>query len=136
MYIVMEVGSKDLLITKEDIDDIMCSALEGGICYWCWKAEVVENKYYGEYAHEQISNLGSLRIYLIEDNNVSEPHQYVLTFGKFLRGIKLYLAEQNLDKVLELDYVYNKYRISPTYMDGNMADEIVQNALFGELVYC
>lgn len=28
-------------VTQEDIDDIVTTALEGGINYWCRKAEVV-----------------------------------------------------------------------------------------------
>ena len=34
----------NVTLTQEDIDDIMCSALEGGICYWASEAEVVEDK--------------------------------------------------------------------------------------------
>ena len=36
----------NVVISGEDIDDIMCSALEGGINYWCGKAEV-DGKYLG-----------------------------------------------------------------------------------------
>ena len=39
----------NVVVSGEDIDDIMCSALEGGINYWCGKAEV-DGKYLGEYA--------------------------------------------------------------------------------------
>ena len=28
-----------IVVTQEDIDDIMVTALEGGINYWCGKAE-------------------------------------------------------------------------------------------------
>ena len=28
-------------LTQQDIDDIMVAALEGGIDYWCFKAEVI-----------------------------------------------------------------------------------------------
>ena len=41
-------------VSQEDIDDIVTIALEGGINYWCRKAEVVGD-YLGEYASEQIS---------------------------------------------------------------------------------
>ena len=44
----------EVVVTQEDIDDIMAGALEGGINYWCGEAEVVGN-YLGEYASEQIS---------------------------------------------------------------------------------
>ena len=28
-----------VVVTPEDIDDIMCAALEGGITYWCNRAK-------------------------------------------------------------------------------------------------
>lgn len=31
----------EIVLTQEDIDDIMCGALEGGITYWCDEAKVV-----------------------------------------------------------------------------------------------
>ena len=43
----------DVRVSNEDIDDIMVSALEGGINYWCRKAEV-KGEYLGEYASDQI----------------------------------------------------------------------------------
>ena len=46
-------------VTQQDIDDIVCGALEGGINYWCYKAEVVEDKYLGEYASERLTNVYS-----------------------------------------------------------------------------
>ena len=35
-------------VLDEDIDDIMCTALEGGITYWCNRTEIVGDKYLGE----------------------------------------------------------------------------------------
>ena len=37
---ILEV-SFSVFVTDEDIDDIMVSALEGGITYWCQEAEVI-----------------------------------------------------------------------------------------------
>lgn len=31
----------EIVLTQEDIDDIMCGALEGGINYWCDEAKVM-----------------------------------------------------------------------------------------------
>ncbi len=117
--------TRKIKITDEDIDDIMVSALEGGICYWCRKAEVVEDEYYGEYASDQISRNGSLRLYDSEGDEV-----YVLTLDKFMRGLQL---------AFEQGY-YHSY-----WLDGDMldtcqidsidADVIVQLALFGEVVF-
>ncbi len=54
----MEITIKKTFnITDEQLDDIMCTALEGGITYWCDEAKVVGD-YLGEYAHEQIARGG------------------------------------------------------------------------------
>lgn len=49
-------------VKQQDIDDIMAAALEGGINYWCYKAEVIGD-YLGEYASDQISRGGKLKLY-------------------------------------------------------------------------
>ena len=42
----------EIVLTQEDIDDIMCGALEGGITYWCDEAKVVGD-YLGEYGSDR-----------------------------------------------------------------------------------
>ena len=111
-------------ISNEDIDDIMCAALEGGICYWCSKAEVIEDEYFGEYAHEQISKGGSLNLYDCETNEV-----YVLTKEKFLNGIKL-AFEQGY-----ADWLNSDYSIDTCKIDSEDADIIIQLALFEDVVF-
>lgn len=61
----------EINVTQEDIDDIVATALEGGINYWCRKAEVVGD-YLGEYASEQISRGGTLKLYDSEEDEVYE----------------------------------------------------------------
>ena len=39
-----EKSGKRVVVTEEDVDDIMCSALEGGITYWCDSARVQKDK--------------------------------------------------------------------------------------------
>ena len=55
----------EIALTQEDIDDIMCGALEGGINYWCNEVKVVGD-YLGEYGSEQIARGGKLRLHLRE----------------------------------------------------------------------
>lgn len=109
-------------LTRQDIDDIMCAALEGGICYWCRKAEVVGD-YLGEYAHEQIARGGVLMLHDAESANAWE-----LNREKFLNGVKLYF-EQGCHVCVE------ENRIDTCDVDGNDADCIIQFALFGEVVF-
>jgi hypothetical protein len=110
-------------IKPEDIDDIMCAALEGGITYWCSKAEVV-GEYLSKYAHEQISKDGKLILHDSEDNK-----QHELTREKFLKGLRLFL-----DGCPNLINGEDK-SIDPGDFDANYADAIIQLALFGEVVY-
>ena len=56
----------NFVISDEDIDEIMSAALDGGITYWCGRAKVV-GEYLGEYASEQISRDGVLKLYDIEE---------------------------------------------------------------------
>ena len=117
--------SKSVKITAEDIDDIMCSALEGGINYWCGKAEVV-GEYLGEYASEQISRGGSLMLHDIENDEADE-----LNLKKFLKGIQMaiqhnYYAEYEWCNGTELD---------TCQVDAEVADAIIQLALFDDIIY-
>lgn len=114
-------------VTNQDIDDIMCTALEGGITYWCRRAEVVGGKYLGEYAHEQISRGGSLMLY---DTEISD--KWELTLDKFKQGLQLYLSE-NTEAIDGNDA--GIYQLDTSYIDAYEADEIIQYALFGEVVF-
>ena len=110
-------------ITGQDIDDIMSAALDGGITYWCGKAEVVE-EYLGEYASDQISRGGSLLLYDIEDGNSFE-----LTLEKFLNGLQLWV-----ENIRSFSLAFDG-RLDMDEMDADVADAIVQYALFTEIVY-
>lgn len=113
-------------VTDEDIDDIMCSALEGGITYWCSRVEVV-GEYLGEYASEQISRGGALILWDSEEDNVT----YTLDKEMLLKGVELAITNRD----------YEEYRwyengvLDCTQIDADVADCIVQYALFGEIIF-
>lgn len=109
-------------LTQRDIDDIMCAALEGGICYWCDAVKVVGD-YLGEYVSDQISRGGSLVLHDAESADTWE-----LNREKFLNGVKQYF-EDGFHVHVEDN------RIDVGDIDGNDADCIVQFALFGEVVF-
>lgn len=118
----IEVNEKEYAVEQQLIDDLMCTALEGGITYWCCRAEVPrEEGYKGGYASDQISRGGSLILHDAEEDEV-----YVLTLDKFLKGLRLTFEQGYADayEVLEEeDY------------DADTADQIVQLALFDDVVY-
>lgn len=117
----------EVVVTQEDIDDIMAGALEGGINYWCGEAEVVGN-YLGEYASEQISRGGQLILYDIE-----EDETYTLDREKFMKGLKMYFEKPHPYNILE--EIDNKLRIDTCNADNTVCDMIIQYALFDDIVF-
>ncbi len=117
----------EVVVTQEDIDDIMAGALEGGINYWCGEAEVVGN-YLGEYASEQISRGGQLILHDIE-----EDETYTLDREKFMKGLKMYFEKPHPYDILE--EIDNKLRIDTCNADGTVCDTIIQYALFDDIVF-
>lgn len=121
--ILMTLTGTKVSINRESIDDIMASALEGGISYWCSKAEVA-GKYLGEYASEQISRGGKLYLYDIEDGT-----RYDLNLTSFFYGI-----EMVMDRYPGI--IDGNGNIDASKVDGEIADLIIQYAVFGEPVFC
>ena len=121
--------SLNVLVTDEDIDDIMASVLDGGITYWCNKVKV-EGEYLGEYASDQISKGGTLKIYDCEGEAV-----YALTKNKFLEGLKKYLEDPLYKDTLCKAEHEKQFRIDVGRIDAPASDMIIQYALFGEVVY-
>ena len=116
----------EILLTQEDIDDIMVGALEGGINYWCQEAEVIKEKRVADWGHEQIARGGSLILHDIEDYDDTQE----LTLEKFLNGFKLWVA-QGGDHYGAISHG----RVDCCQIDAECADAIVQYAVFGQLVF-
>lgn len=117
-------------LTQQDIDDIMVSAFEGGINYWCRRV-VVQGDYLGKYASEQISRGGKLAIWLDEPFE-DDKTCYVLDRDKFLAGFKLWI-ESDGDSYDAIDD--SDGSVDCGQIDAICADEIIQYALFGEVVF-
>lgn len=109
-------------LSANDIDNIMCCALEGGITYWCCKAEVVGD-YLAEYGHEQIARGGSLILHDAESGD-----KWELTLEKLLAGIGLWLANGG-------SYALEGGELDLYEVDSEVADCIIQYALFGEILF-
>jgi len=115
-------------VTDEDINDIMCTALEGGINCWCSKAEVIDGDYKGaEYASDSLSKGAKLLLHDCEDDHIGDEEKFTLTKEKFMKGFQLYLT----NGVEKGRTVYT----DPGDIDACEADCIIQFAVFGEIVY-
>lgn len=125
---ILEI-SFNVLIIDEDIDDIMVSALEGGINHWCAEAKV-QGEYLGEFASDQISRGGTLLLYDVEKRKYEE-----LTKEKFLAGMKRYLEHPIYEDTIYSGTHEGRYLLDCTLIDAPVSDMIIQYALFGEIVY-
>ena len=112
-------------ITEEDITDIIITALEGGIGYWARLdntgdefKNAPKEECVSETAARILLNNGTL---IFEDaDEYDSAAQYKLTLEYLLNGIEKYANEYGWD--LDL-------------LDAEMADAIVQYAIFCEIVF-
>lgn len=121
-------------VTQQQVDDLLCTAFEGGITYWCPTFEVLidghEAEEYPEgarWGHETLTRGCTIRLTDSESayyNEDEQPDHYVLTLEDFLKGIRMAAAHfrQSVDTFLE-------------EQDADSADAAVQFALFDKLVY-
>lgn len=113
---------RKVTIDGQTVDDIMVSALEGGISYWCESVETV-GEYLGEYASEQISRGGKLRFQAIDEDT-----PFTLALSSFTKGLRKVISEYP-------DIVDEDGAVNAGNVDGCIADSLVQYALFGEIVF-
>lgn len=105
--------------TNEDIDYIVCGAIEGGINYWVESIKTGEDRVKGVPLSEHVSKV------LFEGGEVTinddEGHSHTLTLAKILRGIQLHHSK-------------NPSADKENYDAGDY-DSIIQLALFEKMVY-
>ena len=116
-------------VSEQDIDDILCTAFEGGITYWCDSVRVVGN-YLGKYASDQISRGGKLKFHVEEPFDNEETEWYEMDQEKFLHGLQEWL---NCSRNSSCGLYENK--IDCSQIDAPMADEIIQYTLFDEIIF-
>lgn len=113
----------ELTFSDEFVQDVITTAFEGGINYWCCEAD---NKGTTEKFRYQLRDAEDGKFFGEKKNDF--PKYYDLTPEMFAAGLRLYL-EQYADGLAgpPLD--------SCSY-DSEQADLIVQLAVFGEVVFC
>lgn len=119
------IVSPEIVVTDEAIDEIMCDSFEGGVTYmWCSAANVI-GEYLGEYGSEQISRGGEVEMCDRESDD-----KWILNKEKFLNGVKLWIEKGYNPRGSVRDGKIDTYEL-----DAQDADNIVQLALFGEIVF-
>jgi hypothetical protein len=98
--------------TKQQLIDIVITAVEGGINYWSQVSHYNPDK-------------GMVTVYEIgEDGEVEKKHN--LTTAVIRKGLKL---------ALESEYEHIRFIAVTDIPDAEEADVIVQLGLFGEVIY-
>jgi len=117
---------KEVEITDEQIDDLMVTALEGGINYWCGGVELKEGTVTAEqeknlrYLSNAISLGGTIILHDAESSD-----KWELTKEKFLKGIEKTLEWGGNADVQDL---FDNH-------DAEVADVLLQYSLFDEIVF-
>lgn len=97
-------------VNQEQVDDVLTTALEGGITYWCDKVTTTTDLG-DKYLSEMLTRGATL-----EFHDAEEDKWHQLSIGMFLDA----LGYRALD--------FDNY-------DASDADSVVQQALFGEVIY-
>jgi hypothetical protein len=118
------VAAQDEEITDQMIDDLAVAAFEGGINYWCRRAEVVGEYPEGaEFASDALAKGATVQLFILDPDD-NEPESVELTSAKLREGIRLEAAR--VGQTIEAFYEDH---------DADSADNAVQMAVFGKLVY-
>lgn len=117
--------SFDHEVDPQMIDDLLVTAFEGGINYWCNKAEVQDGDYKGgTYASDVVSRGGTVLLHDAVGAESGDDTVHAINLDKMLSGISVFC---------------NKRKITPEILwethDAGDADLVVQYAIFGEQIY-
>ncbi len=113
-------------IKRQDIEDLIVSAIEGGIGYWCREIKKKDSeKWAGSYL-----GLTLTIVEAVDDNNPTDDEEHILD-----------LTQINLTQVME--GLTTMAKISPGHFgdfiadnaDAITADAFIQATLFGEIRY-
>jgi len=108
-------------LSDQDIDDLMVTALEGGINYWVRDIEnIVPDGVEFEYRSELIAKGGSLKI---TDDEMGDTN--VLNLENFMEGVR---------EVCRIRGFYNGQELMDNH-DAEIADMIIQIALYKEIMF-
>ena len=124
----MNIINRRIEISDELIEDILCSAFEGGITYWADNVSCHDNKdmkKVGGWKHEYLTN------------TKKKDAKLIISGYGFIASITKKLIIDALQKMDTHEYKYTKAlsRLLNGGWDALDADIVVQTACFGEVVY-
>lgn len=118
--------NRPFTITQEFVDDVMCSALEGGIGYWAYIKEINKDNVTEEYEYTSDCVSRGAVIHFGDVEGDDDDSNWLFGLDQFVKGYTMYINKEGHGLDPQTD---------PGYIDANHADIIVQLGLFGEVVY-
>ena len=126
----MNIINRRLEISDELIEDILCTAFEGGITYWADNISCEDNKH--------MSKVGGWKHEYLTRTKKKDAVMYIheLETGEKYPITKKLIIDA-LQKMDDPEYGWTKAldRILNEQYDADDADIVVQTACFGEVVY-
>lgn len=120
--IIIEVRKK-IELNQDVVDDLMVTALEGGINYWCGRAYCMDEKWKEDckWLSQALSRGYSLWLVDAED----ESEEWELTLDKFKKGIEMWIENE----------CGGYWSGDPGEIDGDAIDLIIQYAVMGRIIF-
>lgn len=112
-------------IKNDDIESVISEAEESS-SYWCTMES--EGECFGDTLAEHVINGGRVRI-----RDSVKMFTCTLTRRQIISAIQLYLQNPTAGDFLE--FVDHELRVDTNYIDGAVADAIIQYAVNGEVLY-
>ena len=125
----------DLVVKREDIGDIICTALYGAITYWCPKVTVNGERLSDIELAEHLWEGGEISFWEDEDETGENLVEHKVNLEKFINAIKAYIEGDYTYSASILTSEGDKMELECGNVDADVADCICQLACFGDLVY-
>tara|TARA_Y100001938_G_scaffold133783_1_gene193499 strand:- start:4822 stop:5226 length:405 start_codon:yes stop_codon:yes gene_type:complete len=126
-------------LNVQDVMDLLCTAFEGGVSYWCESVRGVggdtstlpEGRTKIQYEYEWLAIGGDLEL-------GADGEIHTLTPEGFEKGLQEWIDRNSAQVILitRIDGARRDTALDLGNIDAGDADNIIQYGLFGKLVYC
>lgn len=121
-----------IILTPEDIDDIICTAHYGGISYWCDGVRYDGSQ--KKTTAECLLSGGGVQ-YHLEEEFEDGVEEYTLTLEKLVKGVQMYVMDWVAKPKSFYCILDGECGIDTANIDAEVADCIIQYALFDDIIF-
>lgn len=137
-------------ITKEDVSDIICSAVNGGVGYWA--AVSADDNDYSEAKKHLVEQGADLKDVCFEEvfaqilfdgkslevTDIEKDETYLLSLEKLFIGLRKTIEEgyySHYNWFVPEGDGFGEWQLNCCQIDSEVADIIIQFSLFGEVLF-